>query len=187
MKNNLNRQAAIRALIENKVIIYPTEAVWGMGCDPQSQTAVEHLLTIKQRPVEKGLILIASSFEQVEKYVDMTKLLPDTKQQVFDSWPGPVTWLLPCSKLAPHWITGGSELIALRVTEHPTVISLCDGFDGAIVSTSANLTGQPTFQNLDQLQSVFSEQVAVYVDEPLGGNTNPSTIKHAFTGTVVRN
>ncbi|MCL4170997.1 UNVERIFIED_CONTAM: hypothetical protein GTU68_022924, partial [Idotea baltica] len=85
-----------------------------MGCDPQSQIAVEHLLTIKQRPVEKGLILIAANFEQVEKYVDITKLSADIKQQVFDSWPGPVTWLLPCSPLAPDWITGGSDLIAVR-------------------------------------------------------------------------
>jgi len=187
MKNNLNRQAAVAALKQNQVIVYPTEAVWGMGCDPQSQIAVEHLLTIKQRPVEKGLILIAANFEQVEKYVNITKLSADIKQQVFDSWPGSVTWLLPCSPLAPDWLTGGSDLIAVRVTNHPTVISLCNEFSGAIVSTSANLTGQPTCETLAQLQSLFGAQVAVYVDEPLGGNRNPSTIKHAFTGTVVRN
>ncbi len=187
MKNNLNRQAAIAALKQNQVIVYPTEAVWGMGCDPQSKVAVEHLLTIKHRPVEKGLILIAANFEQVEKYVDITKLSEEIKQQVFESWPGPVTWLLPCSELTPSWISGGSELVAVRVTEHPTVVALCNDFGSAIVSTSANLTGQPTCQNLAQLQTLFKEQVAVYVDELLGGNTNPSTIKHAFTGKVIRN
>lgn len=186
MKDNVIRKAAVAALKQDQVIVYPTEAVWGMGCDPQSEIAVNHLLTIKQRPIEKGLILIAADFAQVEKYVDIKKLSSDIKQQVFDSWPGPVTWLLPCSEIAPHWVTGGSDLIAVRITNHPTVINLCNEFEDAIVSTSANLTGQPTCETLNELQELFDDKVAVYVDEPLGGNTNPSTIKHAFTGKVIR-
>lgn len=187
MKHNLFRQAAVAALKHKQVIVYPTEAVWGIGCDPQSETAVNHLLEIKQRPIEKGLILIAANFSQLEKYVELARLSDDIKQQIFDSWPGAVTWLLPCSDLAPLWITGGSELIAVRVTDHPTVIDLCNEFDDAIVSTSANITGQPTCDHLAEIEALFSDQVAVYVDEPLGGNTQPSTIKNAFTGNVVRN
>lgn len=186
MNKSNDRKQAVIALNNEQVIVYPTEAVWGMGCNPQSKEAVEHLLAIKQRPISKGLILIAGQFSQVEKYIDVSKIPAENKEDVFNSWPGPVTWLLPCSEHTPSWISGGSELVAVRITSHPTVIALCELFGSAIVSTSANLTGQPTSDDLAQLQQQFQKSVAVYVNEPLGGNTNPSTIKNAITGQRIR-
>lgn len=182
-----NIQIAVSALRKQQVIIYPTEAVWGMGCDPQSELAVNHLLCVKKRPIEKGLILIASEFSQLVQYVNMDNVPENLRQQMFDSWPGANTWLLPCSKTAPHWITGGSELIAVRVTNHATVVSLCNAFSGAIVSTSANLTGKPTSTNLKELTSQFADTISVYLDESLGGNAQPSTIRHGLSGKVIRN
>lgn len=176
----------VRALHNGDVIIYPTEAVYGMGCDPRNEEAVLKLLSIKQRPIEKGLILIANDYGQLLPFVDDKKIPMDKRADIFSRWPGPITWLLPAAPDAPKWITGEHELIAVRVTDHPTVKRICKEFQGPIVSTSANITGQPTITSISQLTHDFSEQVGCIVDEPLGGNNQPSTIINSFTGEVVR-
>ena len=72
------------------------------------------------------------------------------------------------------------------ITNHPTVKRLCQEFGKPLVSTSANLTGQETVISIEQAKAQFAEQVGFYVDEPLGGNTQPSTIKDAMTGKIFR-
>ena len=177
----------VQALIDGEVIIYPTEAVWGIGCDPSNEAAVNKLLELKQRPVEKGVILIAKDYGQVLPYVADDRIPMDKRADIFSRWPGPVTWLLPASPTAPHWITGGSELIAVRVTTHPIVRRICNEFNGPIVSTSANITGQPTPTSLAELKQIFKGGVAAYVDEALGNTSQPSTIINGMTGQVIRN
>ncbi|MFP3353146.1 L-threonylcarbamoyladenylate synthase [Pseudoalteromonas sp. SIMBA_153] len=178
--------AAITSLEQGDVILYPTEAVYGLGCDPDNQQAVERLLDIKQRPVEKGLILIADNYGQLLKYVDDAKLPMDKRADIFSSWPGAITWVMPAAKTTPKWLTGQFDTIAVRVTNHPTVKRLCQEFGKPLVSTSANLTGQATVTSIVEAQQQFAEQVSFYVDEPLGGNTQPSTIKDATTGNIFR-
>lgn len=176
----------VRALVDGKVIVYPTEAVWGIGCDPRNEAAVLKLLELKNRPVEKGLILIANDYGQLLPYVDDKSIPMHKRADIFSRWPGPVTWLLPAASDAPQWITGGSELIAVRVTDHPTVKRMCVEFGGAIVSTSANITGEPTPKTISEIEKVFADGVAAYVDESLGGNTQPSKIINGFTGETMR-
>ena len=110
----------------------------------------------------------------------------DRRADIFSRWPGAVTWLLPASTSAPEWITGGNELIAVRVSAHPTVQRICREFGGPLVSTSANLSGQPTPTRLAQVRELLGQHVTVYVDEPLGTNDQPSTIINAITGQVLR-
>lgn len=96
MNNNLPTgpiAAAIEVLKQEKVIAYPTEAVFGVGCDPDSETAVTRLLALKQRPVDKGLILIAANFDQLKPYIDDSTLTDAQRQAVFSRWPGPVTFV----------------------------------------------------------------------------------------------
>lgn len=86
MNNNLQRDAiaaAIDVLNEERVIAYPTEAVFGVGCDPDSETAVMRLLELKQRPVDKGLILIAANYEQLKPYIDDTMLTDVQRETIF--------------------------------------------------------------------------------------------------------
>lgn len=177
----------VQALVDGEVIIYPTEAVWGIGCDPSNEAAVNKLLKLKQRPVEKGVILIAKDYSQVLPYVADDRIPMDKRADIFSRWPGPVTWLLPASDNAPKWITGGSELIAVRVTTHPTVRRICEEFKGPIVSTSANITGQPTPSTVTELKQIFKDGVKSYVDETLGKTSQPSTIINGMTGQVIRN
>ena len=181
-----NTPSALICLNEGEVIVYPTEAVFGLGCDPDNQHAVEKLLAIKQRPVEKGLILIADNYGQLLKYVDDAKVPMDKRADIFSSWPAAITWVMPAAKSTPKWLTGQFDTIAVRVTNHPTVKRLCQEFGKPLVSTSANLTGQETVISIEQAKEQFADQVGFYVDEPLGGNTQPSTIKDAMTGKVFR-
>ena len=86
---------AVEQLQQQKVIAYPTEAVFGVGCDPQSDLALQKLLNLKQRPAHKGLILIAASIEQLTPYVDWSQLTEAQIATLKESWPAPVTWVVP--------------------------------------------------------------------------------------------
>ena len=128
---------AATTLHRGGVIAYPTEAVWGLGCDPSNEAAVARLLALKQRPVDKGLILVAGTLEQFHGLLDWDALPTDRSEAVFASWPGPHTWIVPTSGRVPHWITGAHDGVAVRVSAHPQVVALCDAFGGPLVSTSA--------------------------------------------------
>ena len=176
----------IEALQQGELIVYPTEAVWGIGCDPDNEEAVLKLLEAKQRPVEKGLILAAANVSQCLDYFDFDAVPIEKRAEIFSSWPGPITWLLPAKSTAPKWITGGSDFIAIRVSGHLTIQRICKTFNKPIVSTSANITGTPVSTTMAEAIEVFKDQVAIYVDEALGGNDKPSVIKHSITGEIFR-
>lgn len=184
MKNEISQETL--ALQSGELIVYPTEAVWGIGCDPTNETAIQKLLKAKQRPLEKGVIIIASEYQQIKPFIKEDDISTEQKEKIMASWPGPYTWLLPASEQVSAMLTGGSELIAVRVTTHPTVRRICNEFNGPIISTSANKTGQPTPEQLLEIKTIFAEQVKVYVDEPLGGNSKPSKIINGLTGQVIR-
>jgi Putative translation factor (SUA5) len=178
-------QRAVVALNNKEVIAYPTEAVFGVGCDPDSEVAVHRLLALKQRPVEKGLILIAASFEQLQPYIDDAALTQAQREAVFTCWPGPVTFVFPAKATTPTWLTGRFNSLAVRVTDHPVVIELCRAFGKPLVSTSANLTGLPPCRTTDEVLQQFGDDFPV-VDAPTGGRLNPSEIRDALTGELFR-
>jgi len=181
-------QLALDALHHGGVIAYPTEGVWGLGCDPDDPDAVQALLQLKQRPVEKGLILVAASIDQLEPYLkDLSKKQRDQLQL---SWPGPHTWLVPVNEQVPLWISGGQATVALRVSAHPVIKALCTGFGAPIVSTSANISGRRAARSLLDVQLQFSSPTAEHVTlvpGPLGDQDKPTTICDLVTGKIVRN
>lgn len=165
------------------VIAYPTEAVWGLGCDPWNEEAVLRLLALKDRPMHKGLILIADAIDQFDFLLDG---LPDAwLAQLRDSWPGPNTWLVPHQNLLPEWITGQHDTVALRVTDHPLVKALC-AQTGPIVSTSANPAGRPSARSRLRVEQYFHGQLDGVLGGELGGRRNPSLIRDLRTGEVRR-
>lgn len=179
-----NRDLAVVALKHGEIIAYPTEAVFGLGCDPFNPSAVEKLLALKHRSVSKGLILIAHDWNQVAhlvKPIDETAL-----QRAQNSWPGPFTWVFPASDSAPAWICGDHPSIALRVTQHPIASALCEAFGGPIVSTSANIDGSLPAKSAMEVEQVFQTGVAIILDGPLGESKNPTSIKNVLTGEVLR-
>ncbi|HEY9198139.1 MAG TPA: Sua5/YciO/YrdC/YwlC family protein [Gammaproteobacteria bacterium] len=175
---------AARLLHDGGVIAYPTEAVYGLGCDPLNAQAVMRLLKLKQRPVEAGLILIAADFAQVEPFLQ--PLTSTVRRKLFATWPGPVTWLLPARPETPVWLRGRHATLAVRVTAHAGTAALCRSFGGALVSTSANPRGREPARSLLQVRRYFGDALDYLLPGPLGGRRQPSEIRDATTGRILR-
>ncbi|WP_297831627.1 Sua5/YciO/YrdC/YwlC family protein [Thermomonas sp.] len=178
--------AVLAALRSGGVIAYPTEGVWGLGCDPRNEAAVLRLLVLKQRDVGKGLILIAGNEAQIAPFIDTAALTAARLAEVRASWPGPNTWIVPASAAAPRWITGDHDGIAVRVTAHPQVVALCDGFGGALVSTSANIASEPAPRRREELDPRILAGVDAVGAGETSGRAQPSTIRDARSGAVLR-
>lgn len=174
----------ITALRRGSIIAYPTEGVFGLGCDPFHENAVKKLLDLKHRSPAKGLILVADSWEAVAK---LTAPI-DEKQlaKAINSWPGPVTWVFPAAAITPKWITGDFASVALRVSKHPTVKALCAAFGGPIVSTSANPEGQPPARDVQMIEDYFGDDIAFIVEGELGGEQKPTPIRDVLTERTLR-
>ena len=181
---NPSLEIAASALRAGGVIAYPTEAVYGLGCDPGNQSACESILALKQRDRGMGMILIASRIDQFEFL--LSGLDGQQRATLEAGWPGPVTWLVPDSGRAPEWVTGGRDTLALRVTDHPVAAALCDAFGGPLTSTSANPHGQPPAKSADQVNRYFTEGLAAIVDAPLGKQARPTGIRNLLTGDIIR-
>lgn len=181
----INFDEIIDALNNQKVIAYPTEAVFGLGCDPDSEKAVMALLDLKQRPWDKGLILIADNYDQVKPYIDDSRLTAEQRDAMFATWPGPVTWVIPAKSTTPKWLTGRFDSLAVRVTDHPVVKALCSAYGKPVVSTSANLSGYEPCRTTAEVNQQFNGRIPV-VDGLVGGRQNPSEIRDALTGQLYR-
>lgn len=166
-------QQVAAAIRQQQVVCYPTEGVWGLGCHPQSRSAFERLLSLKQRPEEKGVILLVANYQQIQPYAKLSEALI---QRLDKHWAGFVTCLLPKSADCPDYLTGQFDTIAVRMSHYAPLQQLCLQADSAIVSTSANLSGNAPLDNLQQAVNLFGERVDCYWDAPLGGADKPSKI-----------
>ena len=178
--------AAGALLRDGGVVAYPTEAVFGLGCDPQDRAAFERLFALKQRPPLQGVLLIAADFDQVEQYIAHALVPPAVMQRVRASWPGANTWVFPRSTRVPNWVAGAHAGIALRVTAHPAAAALCRAFGGALVSTSANPHGESPARSAHAVEQFFGEALDGLLDAPLGGASSPTMIRDALSGTIIR-
>lgn len=165
------------------VVAYPTEAVFGLGCDPRNPAAVERLLAIKHRPAAKGLILIAADFDQLLPFIEPPD--PELQRRLDATWPGPVTWLLPARADAIPWVRGAHDTLAVRVTAHAGAAALCRAFGGALVSTSANRLGQPPARTPLQVR-LRCDGVDQVLHGPTGGRRKPTEIRDARSGAQIR-
>ncbi|HEU4709454.1 MAG TPA: Sua5/YciO/YrdC/YwlC family protein [Methylophilaceae bacterium] len=165
------------------VIAYPTESCFGLGCDPRNRRAVQRLLRIKGRPERKGLILIASRLSQLKTY--LAPLSADQVAQLNSKWPGPHTWLVPASHNCPFWLTGRHSTLAVRVTAFAPAARLCREAGMALVSTSANRSGQKSARTAKECARLFGSKVRV-IPGRVGKRRRPSTIQDLATGKILR-
>jgi L-threonylcarbamoyladenylate synthase len=181
---NWRIRLAARIIHEGGIIAYPTEGVFGLGCDPLQGVAIERILKLKSRSVAKGLILIAADFAQLQPY-----LLPLTAQmrvRLEATWPGPVTWLLPARSDVPCWLRGWHDTLAVRVTAHPIVVSLCQTVGYAIVSTSANRAARPPARTVLQAHRYVGPWIDYILPGEIGGRAGPSEILDGKSGQRIR-
>ncbi len=195
---------AAKWLKEGQLLAYPTESVWGIGCDAYDEAAIQRILNIKQRPQAKGMIVITDSAERLTPLLEA--LEDDQHEQVINSWQGDkntqhpqarqaYTWLLPIPSTfatsIPSWITGQHQTVAIRVIDHPIIRQLCQQMVsdhnplGLLVSTSCNPSGHPPASTFNEAYAYFSDQISYLQAETLG-YTLPSQIRDATTGLIVR-
>lgn len=179
---------AVNAIDAGGVVAYPTEAVYGLGCNPDNREAVAKLLALKQRDDKKGLILIAHKLDVLMPYCEM----PDAGKRlaaILNGWPGARTWLLP-AKARAHTVNGGSDKVAVRVTAHPVAAALCRACGCALVSTSANISGFAAARTVAGVYQIFGKTFGHSLDAVLsgsvGGRARPTEILDAHDGRVIR-
>jgi L-threonylcarbamoyladenylate synthase len=184
----INLSNALSILNNQGVIAYPTESVFGLGCDPDSPEAIAKILKIKDRPAHKGLILIAADMQQLQNYADFGQLSEQQLQTIQKTWPGPFTWVVPAQNTLSKQISGDFNSVAVRVSAHPIVHQLCLQFGKPLISTSANLSGLEACTTSRQVKAMFSQQplLEYVIDAPVSGLTAPSQIHDARTGKRLR-
>jgi L-threonylcarbamoyladenylate synthase len=182
--NPLRLQAAISALRRGGVIGCPTEAVWGLTCDPLNQGAAVHLLALKDRPAAKGLILVAATEGQIDFL--LSDLSREQRQTLAAGWPGPATWLLPHRGRVPSWICGEHATVAVRVSDHPVVRALCVAWGGPLVSTSANTAGAQPAREAFQVRRYFGNGLDYLLPGSVGAAGRPTVIRDLVSGQIIR-
>ena len=182
--NALHLKRAISGCAKSGVIAYPTEAVFGLGCLPLNQESVNKILKLKDRPVDKGLILVAFSIEELESFVDFSKV-EHNRQEINKSWPGPVTWLVPAKPETPNWLTGIHDTLAVRVSAHPLVRDLCEKL-GPIVSTSANPSSAEPAKSNQAVREYFLNDIDYVIPANISNDLRPTEIRDGQSGNIVR-
>jgi L-threonylcarbamoyladenylate synthase len=169
-------EQAIEILKKGGVVVFPTETAYGLAADATNQDAVDKVCQIKGR-VPETLPTIAATVDMAESMGVIPKKLRELSEQ---HWPGPLTILIPAARgsLAPGIIN--NDMIAVRVSSHPVAQALSAGLGAPIVSTSANVSGQPTGYAIEDVQNQFEgreHQPDMYLNMgPLDPSVKPSTI-----------
>ncbi len=182
MPLNSQIQQAASIIRNDGVICYPTESVFGLGCDPLSEIAVHKILRLKQRSTDRGLIIIAGNLQQLGPYIEIS----EKEQQIILKEKSAMTWLVKKSDLTPHWVSGKHKKIAIRICRHPLVIELCKALNQPVISTSANPAGASPALSSQQCRDYFSNQVNYYLDDSSQISGLPTPIKDIETGIAIR-
>ncbi len=182
--NDASVISGVKAMSRGGVIAYPTEACFGIGCDPNNQVALSRILRIKKRPKGMGLILVAHHINALLPFLEISN--PSILDKPKASWPGPYTWVFPTRSSQRKQLFSLNKSVAVRVTNHPIAARLCYLFGGAIVSTSANRHGQVPIRNGNEVARVFRSELDWIVTGAVGQQSKPTQIADALTGRLIR-
>jgi len=169
-------------LIHGGLIAFPTESIFGLGCDPSNKKAVEKLKKIKNRPQEMGFILLTPNLATISPWID-----PDKKQTkiISTSVQRPTTYIVPASESAPPWLTTNNTL-ALRINKDPIIQSLSDMLGLPIISTSANRHGDAPCMSAGEVQKNMGPVLDYIIEGEKGSFKRPSTIINLCSGKTIR-
>ncbi len=173
----------IRAHLKHGVIAYATASCFGFGCDPKKFIIINKLLKIKNRPRSKGLIIVADKLTRLAPFI--APLNQEEKMRAQKKWPGPHTWLMRASRKTSPALRGHHPKIAVRVDAHPDTVRLCKALGMALVSTSANVTGQRPLKTYRECVRRFGKRVMV-IPGRIGRSKTPSTIQDFESAKLVR-
>jgi L-threonylcarbamoyladenylate synthase len=182
MSSSQQLKNAANVIKNGGVISYPSESVYGLGCDPLCETAVKRILKLKNRPIDKGLIIVAGNLKQLSSYIVITA---EEIQKILNE-KTPTTWLVNKSRLTPAWVSGKHEKVAIRISHHPIIIKLCGELNHPVISTSANPTGSRPALSCQQSLDYFSDRVDIYLDSNFEISGQPTPIRDISSGAIIR-
>lgn len=178
-QSEVNILEIIEALKQGKVIVYPTETCYGLGCDATNPEAVKKLFAIKERPENKSVLVLVSDVEMIKKYVQWSPVLEELARKY---WPGPLTLVAKIENknidLAPG-VVSEDHTMAFRITDHHFAYDLAKGLGHPLVSTSANITAQASPYNIQSVLEMFGKadnQPDIIIDSGSLPINPPSTI-----------
>jgi len=178
----IHLRVATQVIHDGGVIAYPTEGVFGLGCDPHDHDAVLRILELKERPADAGLILIAASRTQLDEWIDPSA----AEERALSANSGFITWVVTAAAGCPDWITGGRPTCAVRITQHPIAAALCREADQALVSTSANRHGQRPATSTLAVRRTLGRRIDFILPGTIGTAPGASEIRLARNGAVLR-
>jgi len=180
----LDTAGAVEQLRAGNIIAYPTEAVYGLGCDPANESAIRKLLSLKGRQASAGFVLIASEYSQLLPWI--SHIDEQLKDKAMQTWPGPVTWLFPRAADVSDYVAGKHDSIAVRITAHEPSRNLCAAFGSALISSSANHTATRPARSITEVEDYFDHRLGGILAGTLGGADNPSEIRDLLSGKIIR-
>lgn len=173
------RSAAL--IREGGVVIYPTETFYGLGGDPESDSAIRRVYAVKGRDWRKPLPLIAADLDSVLRAI---KDWPEAARRLAEAfWPGPLTMVLPAADRLPRMLHGGTGQVALRISSHPVARALSAAAGGLLISTSANPAGAPACKSPEEIPPSLLLAVDALIDGGSLPGGLPSTIIDLSSGT----
>ena len=176
----INTSDASDIIKNGGVVIYPTEGIYGIGCDPYNKHSVEKIFHIKGRDYDKRFILISSQAEFLTDIIDID-IAQDERLKSKDF----VTWIVPAKNSCPSWLKSDAG-VAVRITQHPVVNDLCNKLGSPIISTSANYANQEYINDISIIEKLFNGKVSCIVNGKLGNKKKPSTVRDIISNEVLR-
>ncbi len=163
---------AIDCLQSRHLMLYPTDTIYGLGCDAQDEDTVNQLRTAKGREASKPFLILAGSVKKVQQHFETKPF----EKQLKEFWPGPVTVLLKPTDPNLNHLKGPTQKIGVRVAQDPFLKRLFNTWDGLLISTSANLANQPYQSDWNQLLSLFSNKLHLCIERQSYQTSSPSTL-----------
>jgi L-threonylcarbamoyladenylate synthase len=164
------------------IIAYPTDTIYGLGCDPFNADAVERINLIKLRPQNKYFILLAGDLDEVRSLIAITSEQEQTITQNTEA----TSWVVSASEQAPSWLTDNNHMLTIRISRHDTVKKLCRSLGHAIISTSANISGKKPAKNAMELHKYFHRKVDKILLSNKSQAAKPSKIIRLCDNYIIR-
>lgn len=182
MASDFSIRHAAHIISHGGIIAYPTETVYGLGCDIYNPEAVEKINLIKQRPRNKQFILLAGNIDQIKSLINIS----DKEESIINSTTEPTSWVIDASPHAPEWLTDNKNTLTIRISKSHLVKKLCHILGHAIISTSANLSGKKPAKTSLDLHKIFHNKVHKILISSHELSGKPSKIIHLCNNRVIR-
>lgn len=157
---------------EGGIVVYPTDTVYGLGCNPFDESAVARLANLKQRTKDNLPVLVSN----LGKARLLGSFMENLRTPIKRFWPGPLTIVVPCKVSLPFQVIGQERMIGLRIPGRKETLDLISKSGGFLIGTSANLSGMPSLRNPKDAMAVFDGKVDIILDGGAASTRIESTV-----------